>query len=34
VKTCKKDDKSNCQQFAGACLNTGHHYAGTADGGT
>ena len=34
VKTCKTDDKSNCQQFAGACLDTGHHYSGTAEGGT
>jgi hypothetical protein len=34
VKTCKQDDKSNCQQFANACLATGHHYTGTAEAGT
>ena len=33
-KTCKKDATSNCEQFAGACLKTGHSYSGTADEGT
>jgi hypothetical protein len=33
-KTCKKDAESNCQQFAASCLDSGHHYAGTADAGT
>jgi hypothetical protein len=34
VKTCKKDAASDCKVFAGACLDTGHHYSGTSDGGT
>ena len=34
VKTCKKDAESDCKDFAGACLDTGHHYSGTADSGT
>ena len=34
VKTCKKDAESNCKAFADACLDTGHHYSGTSDGGT
>jgi hypothetical protein len=33
-KTCKKDDKSDCADFASACLNSGHYYAGTSDAGT
>jgi hypothetical protein len=34
VKTCKQDAESDCKEFAAACLNTGHHYTGTADAGT
>ena len=34
VKTCKADEKSNCEAFAGACLKTGHNYSGTAQEGT
>ena len=34
VKTCKEDAKSNCLQFANACMDTGHHYSGTKEGGT
>jgi hypothetical protein len=34
VKTCKQDEKSDCKDFAAACLDTGHHYSGTAEGGT
>jgi hypothetical protein len=34
VKTCKADAESNCGSFATACMDTGHHYAGTNDGGT
>ncbi len=34
VKTCKKDAESDCKVFADACLDTGHQYSGTSDGGT
>jgi hypothetical protein len=34
VKTCRQDASSDCQQFAAACLDTGHHYSGTKEGGT
>jgi hypothetical protein len=34
VKTCKADDASNCGSFATACMDSGHHYSGTNDGGT
>lgn len=34
VKTCKKDAESDCKAFANACLDTGHSYSGTSDGGT
>jgi len=33
-KTCKEDQASDCKQFAGACIESGHHYSGTAEGGT
>jgi hypothetical protein len=33
-KTCAKDSKSDCAEFASACLNSGHYYAGSNDGGT
>jgi hypothetical protein len=33
-KTCKADDKSNCEYFASRCLATGHNYTGTAEAGT
>ncbi|MES2136645.1 MAG: hypothetical protein V4502_06245 [Pseudomonadota bacterium] len=33
-KTCKKDDKSDCAEFASGCLSSGHYYAGSNDGGT
>jgi hypothetical protein len=32
-KTCKADETSDCKQFANACLDSGHHYAGTSEGG-
>lgn len=34
VKTCKADADSHCGSFATACMDSGHHYAGTNDGGT
>jgi len=33
-KTCKTDEKSNCEYFAERCLKTGHNYNGTSDAGT
>ena len=33
-KTCKKDDKSNCFEFATKCLGNGHGYSGTENEGT
>ena len=33
-KTCKTDDKSNCEYFASRCLATGHSYTGDKDAGT
>ncbi|HSQ00521.1 MAG TPA: hypothetical protein VL049_25140 [Candidatus Dormibacteraeota bacterium] len=33
-KTCKTDDKSNCEYFASRCLATGHNYNGDKDAGT
>jgi len=32
-KTCKKDAQSDCSDFASACLNSGHYYSGSNDGG-
>ena len=34
VKTCKADAASDCGKFATACMDSGHYYAGTNDGGT
>jgi hypothetical protein len=34
VATCKQDKTSDCRRFANGCLDTGHHYTGTAAGGT
>lgn len=34
VKTCRADTESHCGDFAKACMDSGHHYAGTNDGGT
>jgi hypothetical protein len=34
VATCRQDQKSDCRRFANGCLDTGHHYTGTAAGGT
>jgi hypothetical protein len=33
-KTCRTDDKSNCEYFASRCLATGHSYSGDKDAGT
>ncbi|MGH7263442.1 MAG: hypothetical protein ACREMB_01115 [Candidatus Rokuibacteriota bacterium] len=33
-KTCKKDQVSNCADFADKCLDNGHDYSGTNDAGT
>ena len=33
-KTCKADQKSDCQEFAKGCLKGGDHYNGTAESGT
>ena len=33
-KTCKADDKSNCEYFASRCLATGHNYTGDQNAGT
>lgn len=33
-KTCKKDATSDCADFAARCVEYGHHYAGTSDGGS
>ena len=32
-KTCKKDERSDCADFARKCLDNDHHYQGTNDGG-
>ena len=32
-KTCKKDQDSNCRDFADACENSGHTYDGDNDRG-
>ncbi len=32
-KTCKADQKSDCQKFASGCLEYGNHYSGTQEGG-
>ena len=34
VKTCRADTESHCGDFAKACMDSGHHYAGTNEGGT
>jgi hypothetical protein len=34
VKTCKQDEKSNCEAFAAGCLKYGNYYSGTAEAGT
>jgi hypothetical protein len=33
-KTCKQDKVSDCATFARNCVDSGHHYAGTVEGGT
>ncbi|MEZ5920710.1 MAG: hypothetical protein R3C60_05100 [Parvularculaceae bacterium] len=33
-KQCTKDVQSDCKSFANKCLEFGHKYEGTADGGT
>lgn len=33
-KHCNKDAESDCFDFAKACLDSGHSYTGTKDGGT
>lgn len=33
-KSCKKDDEGDCRTYAGYCLDAGHHWNGTSDGGT
>jgi hypothetical protein len=32
-KSCKKDDQGDCRTYAGYCLDAGHHWSGTSDGG-
>ncbi len=32
-KSCKKDDQGDCRTYAGFCLDHGHHWSGTSDGG-
>lgn len=32
-KSCKKDDQGDCRTYAGYCLDAGHHWSGTNDGG-
>jgi hypothetical protein len=33
-KTCKKDEESDCKEFANGCINSDHKYEGTGDEGT
>jgi len=33
-KTCKKDDESDCTDFAKKCVENGHWYAGSNDAGS
>jgi hypothetical protein len=32
-KSCKKDSEGDCRTYAGYCLDAGHHWSGTSDGG-